>query len=59
MSTAGAGQKRSVVKTTEALRTELNRLQRAVVRETNQARCDIMEQRIRELEQELARHGRS
>jgi hypothetical protein len=38
-----------------ALRAELNRLQRALVRETDQGRCDEMERRIVEQEQEKAR----
>jgi hypothetical protein len=34
----------------EAVRKELNRLNHAVVRETDQAKCDALEARIRELE---------
>ena len=40
----------NVAQTAEAFRKELNRLQRALVRETDQAKCDAMEQQICELE---------
>ena len=50
-----AVRKQNTAQTAEVFRKELNRLQRALVRETDQAKCDAMEQRICELE--AAPHG--